>query len=604
MNRRPVFKILVFISILALCPLPATAADCFDDEEPVTTASPPGGPYTSVQTVSLTCDDGKGCGCDQTYYTTDGSFPTVLSSVYSTPITISKTTTLRFISEDFAGNLEAPNTEIYVINEPEIPPVADAGPDHTVHPPAKAQLDGSRSTDKDGDVPLSYAWTLKSKPPGSGAVLSKPDKVNPTFEVDRLGEYVVTLVVTDSVGFSSDPDEVIISTSNSAPIARAGGPQKVHLGKTVILDGSKSSDPDDDPITYSWELLSNPPGSNARLSDDHTPNPTFTPDVPGDYAIQLVVVDQWGFKSSPDRVTLDTFNTKPIAEAGEDQSVLVVGSDVKLNGKQSRDPDDDPISYEWAMNSKPTGSKAALSNSLSEAPSFVADVHGTYIIQLVVRDQWVASDPDTVTVGFDNIAPVANAGNNLSVQAGEEVHLDGRGSSDANNDPLTFAWSIVNSPVGSTAALVNPDKAQASYVPDLPGTYIVSLVVDDGLLKSAASNVTIEATSSEDAVIDLLKKANAEINGLDPHDFKFKIMKKELTGRINFAIKMVDSGHYRMALAILEHWVLLKMDGCAEDGNPDKGRPWREYDWIVTCEAQDRVHPHIKQAVEELKDLR
>lgn len=574
-----------------------------DREDPVTTASPSGGSYTSAQTVTLTCDDGGGCGCYQIYYTTNGSTPTTLSDVYSGPIAISKTTTLKFFSEDFAGNLSPIITEEYVINEPEKPPVADAGPNHTVHPVATVHLDGKGSYDPDGHGPLSFAWTLKSKPPGSSAVLSNPDAVEPSLVVDRLGDYSVTLVVTDRKGYSSEPDEVIISTSNSAPVAKAGGPQKVHLGSLVLLDGSKSSDPDGDPITYSWKVLSRPDGSNAQLSDPNASDPTFTPDVQGGYPIQLVVVDQWGVSSAPDRVTLDTFNTKSIAEAGKDQAVIVLGSKVVLDGSQSRDEDNDPITYEWTMNSKPAGSAAALSNRMSAVPSFAADVHGSYIIQLVVRDAWASSDPDTVKVSFANIAPVADAGNHQSVQVGETVHLDGRGSSDANNDPLTYAWSIVTRPAGSMAALADSDKAQARFVPDLPGNYIASLVVNDGFLNSTASNVSIEATSSEDAVIDLLKEAIVAINGLDHHYFKFKIMRKELTARISFAIKMVDGGHYRMALATLEHWVLPKMDGCAEDGSPDKGWPWREYDWIVTCEAQDRVYPLIKQAVEDLRDL-
>jgi hypothetical protein len=43
-------------------------------------------------------------------------------------------------------------------------------------------------------------------------------------------------------------------------------------------------------------------------------------------------------------------------------------------------------------------------------PSFVADVYGSYVVQLVVSDNWASSAPDTVTVGFENLKPVADAG--------------------------------------------------------------------------------------------------------------------------------------------------------------------------------------------------
>jgi len=43
-----------------------------DTSAPTTTASPPGGIYNTVLSVTLTCDDGTGWGCDKIYYMTDG----------------------------------------------------------------------------------------------------------------------------------------------------------------------------------------------------------------------------------------------------------------------------------------------------------------------------------------------------------------------------------------------------------------------------------------------------------------------------------------------------------------------------------------------------
>ena len=88
----------------------------YDTAEPVTTATPAGGTYDGARTVTLSCSDGAGSGCDKTYYTTDGSVPTTASSVYSIPLTMSVTTTLRYFSVDRAGNAEAVKTQTYVIN--------------------------------------------------------------------------------------------------------------------------------------------------------------------------------------------------------------------------------------------------------------------------------------------------------------------------------------------------------------------------------------------------------------------------------------------------------------------------------------------------------
>jgi len=88
-----------------------------DTVPPVTTPSPPEGFYTSAQSVTLTCTDAGGSGCDKVYYTVDGTTPTTSSPVYSSPINITVTTTLKFFAKDHAGNIEAVNTAVYVIGQ-------------------------------------------------------------------------------------------------------------------------------------------------------------------------------------------------------------------------------------------------------------------------------------------------------------------------------------------------------------------------------------------------------------------------------------------------------------------------------------------------------
>lgn len=87
-----------------------------DTTPPTTSASPAGGTYSSAQSVTLTCNDGTGSGCNKIYYTTDGSTPTTSSTVYINPITISVTTTLKFFATDNAGNSEAVKSAFYTIN--------------------------------------------------------------------------------------------------------------------------------------------------------------------------------------------------------------------------------------------------------------------------------------------------------------------------------------------------------------------------------------------------------------------------------------------------------------------------------------------------------
>ena len=80
-------------------------------------------------------------------------------------------------------------------------------------------------------------------------------------------------------------------------------------------------------------------------------------------------------------------------------------------------------------------------------------------------------------------------------------------------------------------------------------------------------------------------------------------MRNSLTRRLNLTLRLVDRERYRPAMIILENWVLPKMDGCAEAGEPDEGLPLYEYDWLVTCDAQDQVYPLIIDTIDLLDSL-
>ncbi|HLH16921.1 MAG TPA: putative Ig domain-containing protein [Bryobacteraceae bacterium] len=274
------------------------------------------------------------------------------------------------------------------------PPVANAGPNQTVTQGALVQLNGAGSTDVDGN-PLTYRWTFNSVPAGSTAVLSNPTAVNPTFTADKPGTYVAQLIVNDGI-IDSQPSTVTITTNAvQAPTANAGPNQTVDHGTTVQLSGS-GTDPQGFTLTYSWAMISRPAGSNATLSANNISNPTFFADLPGSYVIQLTVNNGY-LSSQPSTVAVTTTNTPPIANAGPDQSVFV-NTTVTLDGSKSSDPDKDPITFSWTFTTKPSGSTATLSGANTKSPTFVPDLAGTYVVQLIVSDPFASSQPATVSV--------------------------------------------------------------------------------------------------------------------------------------------------------------------------------------------------------------
>ena len=277
-------------------------------------------------------------------------------------------------------------------------PIADAGADQASVINGSVVLDGSASFDVDGD-PLTFAWSFSSVPVGSAATLSDATAVMPTFVVDLPGGYVIELIVSDGTLFSV-ADSVTISTDNSPPVADAGSDQTAFVLDTVTLDGSASSDVDGDPLTYAWTYTSVPSGSTVSLDDPTAVMPSFEIDRPGSYFVRLVVHDGTTF-SLADVVEISTENSAPVADAGPDQSASVNGT-VTLDGSGSYDPDGDFFGYTWSLTSVPAGSAATLSSTTAEMPTFVVDIPGLYVVQLIVFDGFALSDPDTVTIDSSN----------------------------------------------------------------------------------------------------------------------------------------------------------------------------------------------------------
>jgi hypothetical protein len=92
-----------------------------------------------------------------------------------------------------------------------------------------------------------------------------------------------------------------------------------------------------------------------------------------------------------------------------------------------------------------------------------------------------------------NSPPVASAAINSSIVVfGGKAILDGAASYDPDGSDLTYAWTVIMKPSGSTAALSSDTDVSPTFIPDKEGRYMFSLVVSDGELFSKASKVTLD----------------------------------------------------------------------------------------------------------------
>jgi hypothetical protein len=112
-------------------------------------------------------------------------------------------------------------------------------------------------------------------------------------------------------------------------------------------------------------------------------------------------------------------NTAPIADAGADSQVIT-GATVNLSGAGSSDANGDTLTFNWTFVSRPAGSGAQLTSRFTVAPSFVADVAGSYIVGVLVSDGTVINyDIVVITASEGAALPAAPVG--LQAVAGDAL---------------------------------------------------------------------------------------------------------------------------------------------------------------------------------------
>jgi hypothetical protein len=190
-------------------------------------------------------------------------------------------------------------------------------------------------------------------------------------------------------------------------------------------------------------------------------------------------------------------SANPVANAGPDQTVNE-GDPVTLDGSASSAPGEVPLTYLWTQIPDST---VELDGADTAYPTFTAPfvpaAGDTLTFQLIVNDGLTDSEPDVVNITVKNVnhPPVADAGDDQTLQEGSPVTLDGSASFDEDGESLTFYWDQLE---GIEVALLDATTDKPSFTAPSVGstgeTLTFELTVSDGIA-SATDSVDVFITN-------------------------------------------------------------------------------------------------------------
>lgn len=307
--------------------------------------------------------------------------------------------TFKLTVTDTDGAINSTIANITVLEVPDYPPEANAGPSIVIYlPKNNVTLNGNLSTDDKGIA--SWEWT---KSPGDqDKAVDMQNTHTPYLQLSHLeeGMYTFVLKVTDDAGQSSSSDVHVFvkPPTNKPPIANAGANVTIALPRTwTILNGSQSSD-DIGIVKWYWEQISGPRKSIIDSANSTQCNVTNL--TKGDYLFQLTVTDE-NDNSASSFVAVSVTQNKnapPKANAGGDQTLIMPVAVLILNGSESSD-DLGIAKWQWTRESSSLALGKIIDNSDTTPVLMVTNViPGRYEFKLHVTDDQGESDEDTVSI--------------------------------------------------------------------------------------------------------------------------------------------------------------------------------------------------------------
>ncbi|MEO6315225.1 MAG: PKD domain-containing protein [Chitinophagaceae bacterium] len=374
---------------------------------------------------------------------------------------------------------------------PVFPPVANAGGGTTITLPVNsAGLNGAASTNPAGGL-LRYKWVKLTGP--TSFSMSADTTVTPFASSLVEGTYKIKLTVTNTNGLTGVDTATIIVKPAPVPVANAGADISMVLpASTATLNGSTSSTPGGGPLRYVWTKVSGP--ASFTITGDTTATAAVSNLIEGVYQVKLTVTNSAGI-SSTDFVNI-TVSAAPVAvaNAGTDINIVLPTNTATLDGSLSSSTGGGALTYAWTKIAGPAA--FAITGASTATPGISNLVEGVYQLKLSVTNAQGSSSEDIVVVTVTAMAvlpPISNAGQDVTITLpANSVVLNGEQSFNPAGGALTYTWSMVSGPAGST--ITGANSATPTLTNLVEGAYQVKLAVTNAQGSSSEDQVTINVS--------------------------------------------------------------------------------------------------------------
>jgi len=365
---------------------------------------------------------------------------------------------------------------VFKLETDKVDPIADAGEDRTVGQGKVLVLNGSNSTDNAEIVNWSWSVAIGAE---EQIVYGKTASIS----FLGIGVYEIILNVTDLKGNWAVDSVNVTVIDSTAPTAYAGPDQEGDQMTVVFFDGTGSSD---NVAILEWTWSFTYGDEERELSG---PSPSFTFDLAGEYVVVLNVTDTSGFWST-DSMCLTVRDIERPESIIESDEEVNQHDTVLLDGEGSRD-NVGVVNWTWTF---VYGEEKVV--LWGPVVSYTCDIAGTYDISLRVADEQGNWHVNTTTLFVkDTESPVADAGKDRPVTAGQMVKLDGSKSID-NVLIVNFTWTFIED--GRTIHLYGQN---VKHEFKNAGKVEIELVVTDGEGNSDKDMVILDVEEAGSAIV-------------------------------------------------------------------------------------------------------